>query len=184
MPEELESMYARMNRLERQLRVLKIAAVILAVLAIAMALGSEAGGPTAQCVDAGAAVDRRGRAGAIATGAGPLDSSSDRRMGLRINDASGVERFGVAFMDNGNVVLGLDAPPGTGNDANRERITLVADAKGGAYIRFLDRRTNVVSRMYLDDQNRAWMSFSDFTQAPAVVRRYGLSGEEVLRPQQ
>ena len=38
MPEELESMYARMNRLERQLRVLKIAAVILAVLAIAMAL--------------------------------------------------------------------------------------------------------------------------------------------------
>ena len=66
----------------------------------------------------------------------------------------------------------------------RERITLVADEKGGAHIRFLDRRTNVVSRMYLDDQNLAWMSFSDFTQTPALIRRYGLSGEEVLRPQQ
>ena len=81
------------------------------------------------------------------------------------------------------MVLGLDAPPGTGDDRNRERITLVADEKGGAYIRFLDRRTNVVSRMYLDDQNLAWMSFTDFTQTPALVRRYGLSGEEVLRPQ-
>jgi len=184
MPEELESMYARMNRLERQLRVLKIAAVILAVLAIAMALAPK---PEAQQPSASMRVrqliveDEQGQSRLVL---GPLDSSSDRRMGLRINDASGVERFGVAFMDNGNVVLGLDAPPGTGNDANRERITLVADAKGGAYIRFLDRRTNVVSRMYLDDQNRAWMSFSDFTQAPAVVRRYGLSGEEVLRPQQ
>jgi hypothetical protein len=51
------------------------------------------------------------------------------------------------------------------DDRNRERINLVADEKGGAHIRFLDRRTNVVSRMYLDDQNRAWLSFTDFTQS-------------------
>ena len=67
------------------------------------------------------------------------------------------------------MVLGLDAPPGAGDDRNRERINLVADEKGAAWIRFLDRRTNVVSRMYLDDQNRAWMSFSDFTQTPAII---------------
>jgi hypothetical protein len=48
------------------------------------------------------------------------------------------------------MVLGLDAPAGTGNDANKERITLVADEKGGASITFKDRRTFVVSRMYLD----------------------------------
>jgi hypothetical protein len=81
------------------------------------------------------------------------------------------------------MVLGLDARPGTGNDANRERINLVADEKGGAHIRFLDRRTSVVSRMYLDEQNRAWLSFSDFSQTPPVIRRYGLVGEELLRPQ-
>ena len=184
MPEELESMYARMNRLERQLRVLKIAAVVLAVLAIAMALAPK---PAAQQPAESMRVkqliveDESGRSRLVL---GPLDAGNNRRMGIRINDTSGVERFGVAFMNDGNMVLGLDAPPGTGNDANRERINLVADQKGGAYIRFLDRRTYVVSRMYLDDQNRAWMSFSDFTQTPALIRRYGLSGEEVLRPQQ
>ena len=184
MPEELESMYARMNRLERQLRVLKSAAVVLAVLAIAMALAPK---PAAQQPAESMRVkqliveDESGRSRLVL---GPLDAGNNRRMGIRINDTNGVERFGVAFMNDGNMVLGLDAPPGTGNDANRERITLVADQKGGAYIRFLDRRTNVVSRMYLDDQNRAWMSFSDFTQTPALIRRYGLSGEEVLRPQQ
>ncbi len=184
MPEELESMYARMNRLERQLRVLKIAAVVLAVLAIAMALAPK---PAAQQPAESMRVkqliveDESGRSRLVL---GPLDAGNNRRMGIRINDTNGVERFGVAFMNDGNMVLGLDAPPGTGNDANRERINLVADQKGGAYIRFLDRRTNVVSRMYLDDQNRAWMSFTDFTQTPALVRRYGLAGEEVIRPTQ
>jgi hypothetical protein len=80
------------------------------------------------------------------------------------------------------MVVGLDAPPGTGNDLNRERITLAADEKGGAHIRFLDRRTSVASRMYLDEQNRAWLSFSDFSQTPPTIRRYGLSVEEMLRP--
>ena len=103
---------------------------------------------------------------------------------MRINDPNGAERFGAAFMESGAMVLGLDAPPGAGDERNRERITLVADEKGAAWIRFLDRRTNVVSRMYLDDQNRAWMSFSDFTQTPAVIRRYGLTGEETVRPGQ
>jgi hypothetical protein len=36
--------------------------------------------------------------------------------------------------------------------------------------------------MYLDEQNRAWLSFSDFSQTPPTIRRYGLSGEEMLRP--
>jgi hypothetical protein len=36
--------------------------------------------------------------------------------------------------------------------------------------------------MYLDEQNRAWLSFTDFSQTPAMIRRYGLTGEEVLRP--
>lgn len=69
------------------------------------------------------------------------------------------------------------------DDRNRERINLVADEKGGAHIRFLDRRTNVVSRMYLDDQNRAWLSFTGFTQKPASIRQYGLAGEVIVRPQ-
>jgi hypothetical protein len=60
-----------------------------------------------------------------------LDAPGDnRRIGLRINDPNGAERFGASYMEDGRVVLGLDAPPGTGDDRNRERINLVADEKG------------------------------------------------------
>jgi hypothetical protein len=53
------------------------------------------------------------------------------------------------------------------DDRNRERINLAADEKGGAHIRFLDRRTNVVSRVYLDDQNRVgWVSPASHKSRP------------------
>jgi hypothetical protein len=87
--------------------------------------------------------------------------------------ASPLCRFGVAFMNEGSLVMGFDAPPGTGDDRNRERINLVADEKGGAHIRFLDRRTSVVSRMYLDEQNRGWFRTHrrGGRSAPAMTRR-------------
>ena len=181
MPHELELLQEQMNRLEHQLRWFKIAAVVLAVLAIAFALAprSSAQQPDSVRVRQLIVEDADGRSRVVL---GPLDSGKNRRIGMRINDTNGVERFGVALMDDGNMVIGLDAPPGTGDDRNRERISLVADDKGGAHIRFLDRRTSVASRMYLDEQNRVWLSFTDFAQTPALIRRYGLAGEEVVRP--
>ena len=136
MPHELESLRDQMDRLEHQLRWFKIAAVVLAILAIAFALAprSSAQQPEALRVRQLIVEDVEGRARVVL---GALDSGKSRRIGMRINDTSGVERFGVAFMDDGNMVVGLDAPPGTGDDRNRERINLVADEKGGAYIRFL-----------------------------------------------
>lgn len=113
----------------------------------------------------------------------PIPQSSSR-VGLRINDDRGIERLGMSLQANGNMVLGFDAPPGTGDEANRERITLVADQQGGAYIRFLDRRTAEAARIYLDPQNRVWAQFSDFAQKPPLIKRIGLSGEEVIRPPQ
>ena len=124
MSHELDAIQAQMNRLERQLYVFKILAVVLAVLALVTALAPQ---PAAQQTD------------------------TVRARQLVIEDAQGRSR----------VVLGLDAPPGPG---------------------FLDRRTSVVSRMHLDEQNRAWLRFLDFSQTPAVLPRYGLTGEEVLRP--
>jgi hypothetical protein len=112
----------------------------------------------------------------------PMAEGANSRVGLKLLDATGRERIGVTVKSNGDAVIGLDAPRGTGDERNPERITLAADGTGGAHIRFLDRRTFVVSRWYLDPENRAWLSFSDFTQTPAVVRRYGLSGEQVVQP--
>ena len=77
------------------------------------------------------------------------------------------------------MVVGLDAPRGAGDDRNRERINLVADAKGGSTINFKDRRTYIVGRIQLDSANQLWMEFNDF--ASMVTRRLGLKGDEMLR---
>jgi hypothetical protein len=167
---------------ERQLQTLKGIAAVAMVLAVVLALVPR---PRAQQPAEALRVrqliveDAAGRPRVVL---GPLDPGNTRRIGMRINDTAGAERFGLSFMESGSMVMGFDAPPGTGVDANRERITIVADEKGGAHIRFLDRRTNVVSRMYLDEQNDVWMQFSDFTRTPAAIRRYGLSGEEIIQP--
>ena len=130
MPHELDSLRVQMDRLEHQLWWFKIAAVVLAILAIAFALAprSSAQQPDSLRVRQLIVEDAEGRARVVL---GPLDSGKNRRIGMRINDTNGVERFGVALTDDGSMVIGLDAPP-------------------GAYIRFLDRRTSVASRMYLD----------------------------------
>jgi hypothetical protein len=183
MAHEQDAISVRVGQLERQVRTLKAVAAAAVVLAVALATISR---PQAQQPPDTLRVrkliveDGTGRERVVL---GYLDApGNNRRIGLRINDPAGVERFGLSFIDNGSLVMGFDAPPGTGVDANRERINISTDANGGAYLRFLDRRTNVVSRMYLDDQNQVWMQFSDFTRTPALIRRYGLAGEQLIEP--
>ena len=109
------------------------------------------------------------------------NAAGNPRAGLIINDAAGVERFGLGLQDSGRLVIGLDAPPGKGDDRNRERITLVADENGGSYIRFLDRTTSVPARLYLDEQNRVWLEFIGAQANEIIRRRIGLSGDETTR---
>lgn len=183
MTHQHDAIGARVRLLEREVRTLKVVAAATGVLAMALAMVPR---PQAQQATDALRVrqliveDADGRPRVVL---GYLDAPGNtRRIGMRINDPRGAERFGLSFRDDGSMVMGFDAPPGAGDDRNRERINLVADEKGGAHIRFLDRRTNVVSRMYLDDQNQVWMSFSDFTRTPPLIRRYGLGGEEVIQP--
>ena len=170
----------RFTRLETECRRLRVAVVTLAVLVVAMATTLH---PRAQqdreVLRARGLIieDEAGRA-RVVLGAPIPENRSTMRSGLKILDASGVERLGMNLLSNGSMVLGLDAPAGTGNDANKERITLVADEKGGASITLKDRRTYVVSRMFLDSDNRAWLQFSDYSQEPSRTRRIGLTGDE------
>jgi hypothetical protein len=173
---------SRVTVLERQVRALKAVTVVAIGLAIMLAMMPR---PTAQQTPDVLRVrqlvveDGDGRA---RMRLGYIDAPGNtRRFGMRIDDPQGVERFGLSYIDNGSLVMGFDAPPGTGDNRNRERISIAADETGGAHIRFLDRRTGVVARWYLDDQNRAWMQFSDFTPQPPSIRRYGLAGDEVVR---
>jgi hypothetical protein len=103
------------------------------------------------------------------------------RSGIRINDPDGAERLGLNLFDDGRMVVGLDAPRGAGDDRNRERINLVADAKGGSTINFKDRRTYIVGRIYLDSANQLWMEFNDYASTPGISRRIGLTGDNALR---
>ena len=94
--------------------------------------------------------------------------------GLVIRDSLGNERFGVSLDARGNVGLGLDAPRCTSDPCNRERINLVADANGGAHLRFLDRQTGVAALMLLDDDDRVYLDFVKISRDSITMRRLGL----------
>jgi hypothetical protein len=102
------------------------------------------------------------------------------RIGMVINDSVGFERWGLSLDHRGSIGMGFDAPPGTGDDRNRERINIWADERGGATIRFLDRRTHVPARMYLDEENRVWLEFLEFSDEMITRRRLGFTGDEVI----
>jgi hypothetical protein len=171
---------AALERANRRQRVLLFAVVLSACVVVSASYTS------AQSTDPlrvrGLVVEDENGRQRIVLGRMDSASASTRGLGMRINDATGAERFGLSLNDQGTIGMGFDAPPGTGDDRNRERINIVADNEGGAFIAMKDRRTGVVGRLYLDPQNRAWLQFSDFTQTPAVIRRWGLTGEETLRP--
>ena len=76
------------------------------------------------------------------------------------------------------MVMGFDAPLGTGDPRNRERINIVADAAGGAYIRFLNRKTFVPGRLILDGKDQFYLEFLDFSEGKTVSRRISFKGEE------
>ena len=82
--------------------------------------------------------------------------------GMIILDADGYERFGLGLMDNGNMGMGFDAPHDPVNPRkNPERLHFMADAKGGATIRFLNRQTGVPGWIRLGDDDKLYFEFID-----------------------
>jgi hypothetical protein len=175
----------RVARLERANRVLVgLMSTTLLLMSCALLTAFSRSAPSQESLRARSLIieDSAGRP-RILMGAPVPDrnASGNPRAGLVINDAAGVERFGLGLQESGRVVMGLDAPPGRGDDRNRERITLVADENGGSYIRFLDRTTSIPARIYLDEQNRVWLEFVGAQGSEIVRRRIGLNGDETTR---
>jgi hypothetical protein len=102
--------------------------------------------------------------------------------GMIILDPQGYERFGVGLMDNGQMGMGFDAPPGTGDDRNRERLHFVADKDGGAMIRFLNRKTSVPGWLRLGEDDRLHLEFIDVQKEKnkVVKKRLSMTGEETI----
>jgi hypothetical protein len=102
--------------------------------------------------------------------------------GMIILDPQGYERFGVGLMDNGQMGMGFDAPPGKGDDRNRERLHLVADPEGGATIRFLNRKTSVPGWIRLAEDDKLYLEFIDVQKDKNKVirRKIGMNGEQTV----
>lgn len=122
----------------------------------------------------------------IVLGAPVPDPKEGRRnapaTGMVINDTAGYERFGLGLnAATGSMGMGFDAPPGTGDDRNRERINLYADGRGGATIRMLDRETWVRARLAVDEENHVALEFLKFPTGERVVRRLSVDGDTTVR---
>ena len=128
-------------------------------------------------------VDERGRERIFIGSPVPDPKEGKRRTpatGITINDPAGFERFGLGLFEDNRLIMGFDAPPGTGDGRNRERITVSSDAKGGAYIRFLNRKTSVPGLLQLEDDDRLYLDFLDVQPSKIVRRRIGFNGEQKI----
>lgn len=72
-----------------------------------------------------------------------------RAAGLTLFDAKGSERAGFSTMEDGSVVLALDAPAGVGAPM-RDRIGLKVYPDGSAYVMLIDNLTRAVVKLESD----------------------------------
>src|SRR5207247_10110957 len=146
----------RVERLEVQVRWWRRLAAALAVGGLTVrSLAAVTGqAPSVLRVRGLVVVDSAGR-DRIFLGAPVPDPREGKRIspsvGLTVNDSAGNERFGLGLQSNGRFTMGFDAPPHTGDDLNRERITLAADARCGPCVRVVDRRTRAEAVARLGD---------------------------------
>lgn len=179
-----ESLELQVATLTRQVRRLQVTVAVVLAAGVGALISIDTSAQDSKTLRARALIleDEAGRE-RILIGA-PIPEPEGRRaspsVGLAINDENGAERFGVGLLANGRMVMGLDAPPGTGDDRNRERITLVTDQNGGAYIRFLDRRTLIPGRIVLDEEDRLYLEFRGEKDGRPVARRIGFDGEAIV----
>ena len=176
-PRDLQEQIDRLNGRLRRLQ-LTIVGIAVGAIGLLVVTGISAQGPAALRVRSLIVEDANGKDRVILGAPLPDTGRISSATGLVINDENGVERFGVSLLGNGNMNMGFDAPPGTGDPRNRERVTLGADAKGSGYVRFLNRKTQVPGRLVLDDSDQFYLEFLDFQDGKVTSKRIGFKGEE------
>jgi len=132
-------------------------------------------------------VDEKGRERIIMGSPVPDPPHRGKRIspghGMIILDTEGNERFGLGLMDNGNMGMGFDAPPDPAEPRkNTERLHFIADAKGGAMIRFLNRQTGVPGWIRLGDDDKLYFEFIDVQpdKNKVIKRQLTIDGEKRL----
>lgn len=104
--------------------------------------------------------------------------------GMIILDNKGYERWGVGLMDEtGQMAMGFDAPVDPANPTkNPERLHLIADGKGGAMIRFLNRQTGVPGWIRLGEDDKLYFEFIDVQKDKnkVIKRQLSMDGDKTI----
>jgi hypothetical protein len=88
----------------------------------------------------------------VVIGQDPMNTQRrSRAAGITIHDGTGAERGGMSTMEDGTVVLALDAPDGVGAPM-RDRLGMVVRADGSSHIMLIDNQTRAVAKLYSDGQ--------------------------------
>lgn len=178
---EVQQLAGRVDRLQRQLNRSRRLSIVLSGCVVVTALAAwQQPASRYETIRTKLIIveDAKGRDRIIIGAPRPDPRGS---VGMQINDTLGHERFGLGLTPSGRMSMGFDAPPGTGDDRNRERINMWADQYGGAAIRFLDRKTMLKSIWQLDQENRVWLEFYDFPQGEIVRRKIGFGPDQLVR---
>ena len=188
MNNDTQALIHRVNRLER---LTKMSWMITGSLVLMMAFAfvsksDDEGDAGAKVIRARGIVivDEKGRDRICLGSPVPDPKGYDKRInastGLTINDTNGYERFGMGLDATGNMIMGFDAPHDKGTPGNPERINIVADANGGAFMRFLNSKTHVVSFLRLDENDDFCMEFVDRKTGKIMRRQLRYSGENIV----
>ena len=101
-----------------------------------------------------------------------------RAAGITLHDKTGAERGGFATMDDGSVVIGLDAPVGVGSPM-RDRIGLKVYPTGAASIWLLNNQTGIPVRMITEKSGTGGLEFLDYDlkARKVFIKRIDFKGE-------
>jgi hypothetical protein len=116
----------------------------------------------------------------LVLGQDPKDGSRrSRAAGLVVLDRTGRERGGFSTMDDGSVVLALDAPEGVGHPMP-DRVGLVVYPDGSAHVMLLDNETRAVAKLHSDGRGGGGVQVFDWDMEAKQVRVKTLTyeGEE------
>ena len=93
-------------------------------------------------------------------------------------DETGNERGGFGTMEDGSVVLALDAPVGVGSSM-RDRVGLKVYKNGSAYISLINNKTGIPVRMVSDADGGGGVEFLDYDlkARKAFIKRLSYNGE-------
>lgn len=153
MSRDIPSVADRIAGLERSLRRTRFTLRLLAGgLLLAVAVGfTRAGAQTSDEVRTRrlVIVDDNGQERIVLAQDPSNTERLSRATGLTLFDHKGSERGGFSTMEDGSVVLGMDAPAGVGAPM-RDRIGLKVSPDGSAYVMLIDNQTRAVAKLESD----------------------------------